>query len=113
MKKDTGKPEDEVKKMVKIISSLSCDIDTLLEERDRIPVDGAGADDVMKKYKNQNLIEGKLNQLHQEIQHFETTITSSKKKKEKDKLDYNIKAMEDQKIQFGVRYDEFRVNTQN
>jgi len=100
-----------VKKIKSTITTLVIDIDTLLDERDKIPLDGAaaGADAVQKKYRNQNATEKKLNELKSEIDKLATEIKSFEKNKGKNKLNYNIPNLKEQLDSFGEQYEERRV----
>lgn len=100
---------DPLQKIRRDISILIVDIDTLLEERDKIPIDSTGVDFVQKKYRNQNSIENKLSELKNEIDKFSQEITSMKKNKSKNKLNYNIQQLEDHLRNYGEQYDERRV----
>lgn len=101
---------DPLQRIRRDISILIVDIDTLLEERDKIPMDSAGADVIQKKYRNQNAIENKLGDLKNEIDKFSQEITSMKKNKSKNKLNYNIQQLEDHLKNYGEQYEERRVN---
>jgi len=100
---------DPLQKIRRDISIFIVDIDTLLEEREKIPIESTGADYVQKKYRNQNAIENKLSQLKNEIDKFSQEITSMKKNKSKNKLNYNIQQLEDHLSNYGEQYDERRV----
>lgn len=100
---------DPLQRIRRDISILIVEIDTLLEERDKITMESGGADVVQKKYRNQNAIENKLNELKNEIDKFSQEITSMKKNKSKNKLNYNIQQLEDHLKNYGEQYDERRV----
>lgn len=101
---------DPLQKIRRDISALVIDIDTLLDERDKIPLDAVGAEAVNKKYRNQNTTENKLSELKYEIDKFAQEITSMKKNKSKNKSNYNISLLEEQLKNFGEQYEERRVD---
>jgi len=98
---------DPLQKIRRDIGILIIDIDTLLDAREKF--DGTGADEIQKKYKNQNLIETKLNEFKNEIDKFSQEINSMKKNKSKNKLNYNIKQLEESLVNYGDQYEERRV----
>jgi len=102
--------KDPLQLIKRDISILIFDIDTLLEERDKIPIDSATADIIQKKYRNQNAIENKLSQFYGEIDKFCQEIESMKKNKSKNKLNYNIQQLDDHLREYREKYDERRVN---
>ncbi len=102
---------DPLQKIRRDISILLVDIDTLLDERDKIHIEGTTSDVVQKKYKNQNSIENKLNELKLEIDKLSQEINSLKRNKSKNKLNYNIGQLEDHLKNYGEQYEEKKVNS--
>ena len=101
---------DPIQKIRRDISVLIIDIDTLLDERDKIPLDGVGNEVIQKKYRNQNVTENKLSELKNEIDKFSQEVHSLKKNKSKNKANYNIGVLEEQLRNFGEQYQERKVN---
>lgn len=100
---------DPLEKIRRDISALIIDIDTLLDERDKIPLDGTSGEVIQKKYRNQIATENKLNELKNELDKFSQEINSMKKNKSKYKSKYNISILEEQLRNFGEQYEDRRV----
>lgn len=109
MKVKNEEKMDPLQKIRRDFSALIIDIDTLLDERDKIPLDAVGSEVIQKKYRNQSAIENKLSELKGEIDKFSQEITSMKKNKRKNKSNYNISVLEEQLEYYGEQYQERRV----